>query len=233
MCMTAPIVIVGGHMSWPGDYRRLAGILQEISGSEVHVARITPLDWMVGHVRGYGQLVFEVATAVDKALIDSEADRAVLVGHSAGGLLSRVYLGGETPYGGRRFSGYRRISHLITLGTPHAATAKGRLPELIGELNGMFPGALHPDRVSYLSVAGNAADGSSSRRVCKNYEKLTADGRVGGDGVVPAELALLPGAEHLVLDGVYHAPRYGRWYGQDGQTVGRWWPPELVGKEGA
>jgi hypothetical protein len=97
----------------------------------------------------------------------------------------------------------------------------------------MFPGTLHQGRVSYLSVAGSAADGANSRRTRRRYEKLTTDGRVEGDSVVPAELALLPGAEHLKLDGVHHAPRYGLWYGQDRQTVRRWWPPELVGDDSA
>lgn len=228
-----PIVIVGGHMSWPKDYRRLASVLRNVSGSAVHIARLTPLDWALGHLRGYGQMVFEIATTVDRALLESESERAVIVGHSAGGLLSRIYLGGEEPYGGRRFSGYRRVSNLITLGTPHEVSAKGRLSDLVSELNSMFTGALHSERVSYLSVAGDAVDGADSRRAHGNYAKLAADGAVTGDGVVPVELTRLPGASHLVLDGVWHARKHGRWYGQDAQTVRSWLPPELVHRGGA
>src|SRR5215204_6182776 len=117
-----PIVLVGGLASWPSRYRGLARVLREISGSEVHVAPITPLDWLLGRIRGYGQLVFEVASTVDRALLESESDRAVLVGHSAGGIACRVYLGGDPPFGGRRYSGHRRVSQLITLGTPHLAS---------------------------------------------------------------------------------------------------------------
>src|SRR5918998_5569688 len=114
-----PIVVVGGLASWPRRYRVLAQILREVSGSKVYVAPITPLDWLLGRIRGYGQLVFEVASVVDRALLESDSDRAVLVGHSVGGFACRVYVGGDPPYGGRRYSGHRRVSHLITLGSPH------------------------------------------------------------------------------------------------------------------
>ena len=229
----APIVVVGGHMSWPIEYRGLARMLAEVSGSEVSVVPIGPLDWVLGRVRGYGQLVFEVASTVDKALLESDTNRAVLVGHSAGGILARIYVGGDPPYGGRRYSGHRRVSHLITLGTPHNAPSRKSLAPL-AEANELFPGALH-ENIRYLCVAGAAADGSSSRRVRKRYERFVDDGRVKGDGEVPVQPALLPGAEHLVLGDLYHGRfrggLHGRWYGSDRETVGRWWPEELRVKE--
>jgi pimeloyl-ACP methyl ester carboxylesterase len=222
-----PIVLVGGLASWPWRYREFARVLREISGSEVHVAPITPLDWLLGRIRGYGQLVFEVASAVDRALLESDADKVVLVGHSAGGIACRVYVGGDPPYGGRRYSGHRRVSHLITLGTPHVVADKKSLAP-IAQVNELFPGALHePAGLKYLSVAGAAADGKMSSRVRKRYERLIEDGRVGGDGVVPVESALLPGSETLVLDDLCHSQFYERWYGSDRETVERWWPGEL------
>ena len=212
-------------------------MLREISGSEVHVAPITPLDWLMGYFRGFGQLVFEVASTVDRALLESEAKRAVLVGHSAGGLACRVYIGGDPPYGGRRYSGHRRVERLITLGTPHAIADKERLGP-ITRVNELFPGALH-DGMRYLSVAGDAIDGASSPKARKRYERLVEDGRVAGDGVVPVEAALLPGSETLILNGLHHNRRLGRWYGSDRETVEQWWPEEprvggsLVGEERA
>jgi pimeloyl-ACP methyl ester carboxylesterase len=200
-------------------------MLREISGSEVHVAPVTPLDWTLGYFRGFGQLVFEVASTVDRALLESEAKRAVLVGHSAGGLACRVYIGGDPPYGGRRYSGHRRVQRLITLGTPHTIADKERLAP-ITRVNELFPGALHAG-LRYLSVAGNAVDGASSPKARKRYERFIEDGRVAGDGVVPVEAALLPGSESLVVDGVHHNRRLGRWYGSDKETVERWWPEEL------
>ena len=44
---------------------------------------------------------------------------------------------------------------------------------------------------------------------------------------MPVDAALLPGSESLILDGVHHNRRLGRWYGSDTETVGRWWPQEL------
>ncbi len=216
-------------MSLPGRYRGLAQILREISGGQVYVASITPLDWLLGRIRGYGQLVFEVASTVDRALLESESEKAVLLGHSAGGVVCRVYVGGDPPYGGRRYSGHRRIAHLITLGTPHDVPSDGPLAP-IAEVNELFPGALHAG-IRYLSVAGAAADGASSSRVRRRYERFVGDGRVKGDGMVPAESALLPGSEYLVLDDLYHGRLYsglrGRWYGSDLRSVERWWPEEL------
>ncbi|MDP8952766.1 MAG: hypothetical protein M3N18_11120 [Actinomycetota bacterium] len=224
-----PIVIVGGYMAWPMQFRRLARLLGDLSGSEVRVVPITPLDWALARLRGYGQMVFEVATAVDRALLESESNKAVLVGVSAGGILARVYIGGDPPYGGRRYSGHRRVSHLITLGTPHNVTGRGPLAS-IAEVNDLFPGAPH-ESIRYLSVAGGAVDGASSKVARRRYERFVDDGRVVGDGLVPVGSALLEGAEHLVLDDVYHGriygPRSGRWYGSDRETVERWWPESL------
>ena len=223
----APIVIVGGATWWPGSYRNFASLLQEISGSEVYIAPLTPLDWALGYFRGFGQLVFEVASAVDRALLESEAKKAVLVGHSAGGLACRVYIGGDPPYGGRRHSGHRRVECLITLGTPQNIADKARLAP-ITRVNELFPGALHSESgLRYLSVAGSADDGASSPTARKRYERFVEDGRIAGDGVVPVDTALLPGSESLVVDGVHHNRRLGRWYGSDRETVGRWWPEEL------
>jgi pimeloyl-ACP methyl ester carboxylesterase len=223
----APIVIVGGATWWPGSYRNLASLLREISGSEAYIAPLTPLDWTLGYFRGFGQLVFEVASAVDRALLESETKKAVLVGHSAGGLACRVYIGGDPPYGGRRYSGHRRVESLITLGTPHTVANKQRLAP-ITRVNELFPGALHAETgLRYVSVAGSVADGASSPKARKRYERFIDDGRVAGDGVVPVEAALLPGSESLVVDGVHHNRRLGRWYGSDRDTVERWWPEEL------
>jgi pimeloyl-ACP methyl ester carboxylesterase len=222
---SAPIVIVGGATWWPSSYRAFADTLQELSGREVHVAPITPLDWALGYFSGFGQLVFEVASTVDRALLESEAKKAVLVGHSAGGLACRVYIGGDPPYGGRRYSGHRRVERLITLGTPHNVRNTKRLAS-ITRINDLFPGAMHAG-LRYLSVAGDAVDGAASRRARKRYERFVEDGSVGGDGVVPVEAALLPGSESVVVDGVHHNRRLGLWYGSNRETVGRWWPEEL------
>ncbi|MBA3610569.1 MAG: hypothetical protein H0W54_04010 [Rubrobacter sp.] len=214
-------------MSWTWRYRHLARNLREISGREVHIVPLTPLDYLAGHIRGYGQLIFEIASTVDNALLNSESKKAILIGHSIGGVASRVYIGGDPPYGGRRYAGHRRISHLITLGSPHLATGRKPIPA-IDRTNKLFPGALHEKSgLKYLSVAGAATDGTESVRSRRRYERLVEDGRVPGDGVVPVESALLPGAEQVVLDDIHHSAVHERWYGADLATVERWWPAEL------
>ncbi len=224
----APIVLVGGLMSWSWRYRGFARILEEVSGSPVHVVPLTPLDWLLGRFRGYGQLIFQIASTVDRALLQSPSKKAVLVGHSAGGVACRVFMGGDPPYGGRRYSGHRRVSHLITLGSPHAVADKKDLAPIV-RVNELFPGALHePAGLRYLSVAGGAVHGASSPRARKSYERLVEDGRVAGDGLVPVPAALLPGSQELVLDDLHHSPPFGRWYGSDKETVERWWPGELL-----
>ena len=223
-----PVIVVGGPGSWPAGYRGLAATLSALSGRKAYVVPLTPLDWVLGRLRGYGQTVFEVASTVDGALLESEDDRAILVGHSVGGILARIFTGGDPPYGGRRYSGHRRISHLITLGTPHNAVAARSYPSF--RVNELFPGALH-EHIRYVSVAGAAVDGATSPRARKRYERFVPDGRVAGDGLVPVPSALLPGAEALVLDDLYHGRMYagfgGRWYGADRASVERWWPEEL------
>ncbi|MDQ3792603.1 MAG: esterase, partial [Actinomycetota bacterium] len=70
--------------------------------------------------------------------MESESDKAILVGHSIGGIACRLYLGGEPPFGGRRYSGHRRVRRLITLGTPHL-TVEGKSLNLINRVNKLFP----------------------------------------------------------------------------------------------
>lgn len=221
-----PIIIVGGFLSWPRHYRKLADTLREFSGSEVYIVPLTPLDWLLTLIRGAGQLVFEIATTVDHALLESEAKKAVLIGHSAGGVASRVYIGGDAPYGGRRYSGHRRVSHLITLGTPHLV--RDRWPfSLLDQANDLFPGALHKEAgLRYVSVAGAAANGAKDPKVRKLYERMIEDGAVPGDGIVPVASTLLPGAKHLIFDDLRHDRAVRPWYG-DREIVERWWPEEL------
>jgi hypothetical protein len=66
---TGPIVLVGGLMSWSWRYRGFARLLEEVSGSSVHVVPLTPLDWLLGRYKGYGQLIFRIASTVDEALV--------------------------------------------------------------------------------------------------------------------------------------------------------------------
>lgn len=42
--------------------------------------------------------------------------------------------------------------------------------------------------------------------VGQGYRQVCGDAGAWGDGITPVEAALLPGAEHVVLENVYHSP---------------------------
>lgn len=215
-----PVVIVGGHLARTEDYRDLAAILRELSGSETRVADLTLRDWVAGRFRDYEPVVGKIAAAVEAALRDTGAEKVTLVGHSAGGLLCRTYLGG-------RYAGHNRVSRLITLASPHRVHARWLLSPF-ARVDESFPGTFHePSGVRYLSVAGSTVSGKDSVSSRLSYGLFVADGRVAGDGVIPVPAALLSGSDTRILDGVNHSARYGRWYGSGKETVERWWPPEL------
>ena len=57
-------------------------------------------------------------------------------------------------------------------------------------------------------------------------------GDVDGDGVTPLCIAHLPGAESLVLPGVWHIPRRGHlWYGDE--AVQQQWLPYIHEQQGS
>lgn len=225
-----PIVIVGGHFSKSRDYRGLARVLGEITGSETHVVEITPSDWLLGRLRGYHRLLSRIQSTVERALSGGPSEKAVLVAHSAGGVAARVYLGGEEAYRGRRYSGHRRVSHLVTLASPHRVVDRAALSP-ITEANRLFPETPHAATgLRYVSVAGNAVDGADPESPLvarKRYGFFGGEERVPGDGVIPVESTRLAGAESVVVDGLYHDHHRGRWYGSDRETVERWWPADL------
>ena len=53
---------------------------------------------------------------------DEEETRIILIGHSAGGWIARLFLGGKSiKYDGKLYEGYKAktVAALVTLGTPH------------------------------------------------------------------------------------------------------------------
>jgi hypothetical protein len=57
-----------------------------------------------------------------------------------------------------------------------------------------------------------------------SYEAACGRPDAEGDGVTPVEVAMLPGARHVLLPGVWHSPGRGRrWYGTE-DVVGLWTP---------
>lgn len=230
--MREPVVLIGGYGSHWGEYQRFARALANVSGRRVFVASITRFSWLVAGFTDYVLLVDRAAKAVEHALRQTGAERAILVGHSAGGVIARGYLADRliqphhTPH-----HGYRYVSRLITLGSPLGAVEN---PKHLGLshaawLDREFPGAYYAPGVQYLTVYGKLIEGKldgtwAEQRAFRNYEYVSGIGAQWGDGVVPNSLSRIDGVPSLEIDGVGHSPWWGpRWYGCDEATVRLWW----------
>ena len=127
-----------------------------------------------------------------------------LIGHSAGGWISRIYLS-ERAYGGRAYRGKDLVHSLVTLGTPHMSAPGFAFESLnwCNEESDILP-------VRQLAVGGVGFPGdqwgdftAGSYAFCceKGGDGLSYD----GDGVTPIHSSLaLPGADQLILQGVHH-----------------------------
>jgi pimeloyl-ACP methyl ester carboxylesterase len=163
--------------------------------------------------------------AIETALSDLFAEAGggddvsvCVVGHSIGGWVARAYLGGLS---GSSTSVHRlalrRVSSLITLGTPHSSPDTALVDQTRGLLREV---SSHPGcSSSALSDGGRVgitcvtSSGIVGKLLTSNAEELVAAasylplvGRIGpdvdGDGIVPAELACMEHpAKGVVIDG--------------------------------
>lgn len=130
--------------------------------------------------------------------------KIALIGHSAGGFISRCYLS-ERPFGGKAYNGTKFVHSLVTLGTPHQ-NIPGFAFKAVEWAN------REPLPVRGLAVGATGSPGDVSGELTKNsYTFCTGlDGsQFDGDGFTTTASALaMEGAhvEKLVLDGVTHYP---------------------------
>lgn len=196
---------------------------------------------------GYTWYLERVKDLVDRARMETGAEQVDLLAHSAGGWLGRAFIGQEQYKDGASLSAdtlgsgdlepHPAVRALVTLGTPHSAPPPDKIKDMTGGAltwtNSMWPGAFFADQgVKYVCVAGRAVRGNkeADRRTLSgyshgSYEQVCGEGHeVEGDAVVPLCSALLDGAEHVVLDGVFHSmsrirtfnePADVPWYGSE------------------
>jgi pimeloyl-ACP methyl ester carboxylesterase len=233
--MTQAIIIIGGFNSlWPA-YLTMARHLEDISGLQAVGVPLMPWHWWVAaRHKDATNILHELEETVAWARRRFHAGRFILVGHSAGGLIARLYLHQE-PVWGHVYAGVEHVDAVITLGSPHCAdrgTATGWY--LSDEANRLLPGTPYAGRVRYRAVAGRAIEGRRygrfrQRQAFRAYTFFAGQGDVWGDGTVPLDCMRLDGAETVILQGVSHSLKTSRhWYGGSPAIIRRWWPQELT-----
>lgn len=227
-----PVVIIGGWLSSPSDYRGLARILANPPYNRVvYITDIGRLEWGRAKDPDF-RLMFDIlARTVELAIRETGSERVDLIGHSAGGRIARAYLGDESYYG-VIYDGQRYVASLTTLGTSHTVW-EVFIRQFGAFVDESYPGAYYP-HIFYRSVAGESVRG---RRVgtpeemfaFRSYKVVTGNGEDMGDGVTPTHSCYLPGADNLVLRGVRHAPYNAptNWYGAPG-VVDEWYGDQAV-----
>lgn len=206
-------------------YGAMAKTLESLTDAAVRVVPVTRLEWVAATTEaGWARILLRLHETVLATLKEENRSSVTLVGHSAGGVMGRLYLS-PRPFLGHTFNGLSRVSHLVTLGSPHGNVRGAHLRRWVDRT---LPGAYFSPEVTYTTVCGKAIQGDGrgdarARLVHFLYRYLCGRGDEWGDGIVPLPSAQLEGAVNLVLEGVSHAPVGGRrWYGSP-HVVREWW----------
>lgn len=228
--MGLPTVILPGYLAGSPPYQEMEQALQELDFPAVTVPlrRRTWLPTVGG--RSMLPILQLLDCTVKQVMQETGSDRINLVGHSAGGWISRIYLG-EIPYNVHRADANRpclwkahpQVGTLVTLGTPHVSQERWTKQNL-DFVKTHYPGAFY-STVRYVCVAGKAIYGDRSWGswfAYNSYELTCGEGTCWGDGITPIAAAHLEGAENIILEGVLHSPRPGKlWYGSP-EVVKTW-----------
>ncbi|BAY64266.1 hypothetical protein NIES22_43610 [Calothrix brevissima NIES-22] len=217
--MPLPTVILPGYLESAIAYRQLEQSLQQLGFPSVTVP-LRRRDWFaLISGRPVTPIVQQLDFTVKQILQKYNCSQINLIGHSAGGWISRIYLG-EKPYGrnplaSSLWQAHPLVANLITLGTPHISQERWTRWNLDFVTNN-YPGAFYQN-IRYVCVAGKTIFGQRRRGswlAYSSYQLTCGQGNTWGDGITPIVAAHLDGAENLVIEGVNHSPRSpGIWYG--------------------
>lgn len=220
--MPLPTIILPGYLEGASAYIPLEKSLQELGFPTVTVP-LRKRDWLptVGG-RSMIPILRILDRTVKQTLKQHNASQINLIGHSAGGWISRIYIG-EKPYtihgdvteSENLWDAHPYVATLITLGTPHISLERWTKRNLdFVKLN--YPGAFYP-QIRYVCVAGKAIFGARKKGswlAYNSYQITCGNGEIWGDGITPIEAAHLEGAENITIEGVRHSPKSpGIWYG--------------------
>jgi pimeloyl-ACP methyl ester carboxylesterase len=230
MLFMEPIVLIGGFGSHWQDYRPVAKMLSHVSGRRVFIAGINRLSWLVGGFVDYSVMLDRAHNAVQHAREKAGCDKVIIVGHSAGGVVGRAYLGDRAFKAHHRiYNGHEHVSRLITLGSPLRAAYDAKRPGIqqASWVDATYPGAFYP-QVQYLTVCGKLIEGNAmgslrQRQAHGAYKWVSGLGEQWGDGTIPVSQSTLDGVVSLTLDGIGHSPNWGRWYFSTLEVIRSWW----------
>jgi len=231
--MKQAIIVIGGYNSiWPA-YLRMARDLEDLTGLQAVGVPLMPWDWWgAGRVKDAANILRKLQETVTWARRKFGAERFILVGHSAGGVIARLYLS-ERPVWGQAYSGVEHVTAVITLGSPHCSHRGSDTGWFLTDTaNRLAPGTPCAGQVRYRAVVGQHIQGREQgsyreRRAFRSYRFFNGRGDIWGDGVVPIQCAKLHGAETPVLEGVAHSRKVSPdWYGGSKANIYRWWPDE-------
>ncbi len=218
-----PTVILPGYLESADAYLTLQQALTEI-GTPTTTVPLRKRDWLptLGG-RSMVPILRQLNRTVNAALVDNSSQQINLIGHSAGGWISRIYLG-EIPYtiygdvtanSVGLWNARAKIATLITLGTPQISCEKLTKKNL-DFVNDNYPGAFYPE-VRYICVSGKSIYGKKQFGHCltySSYQMICGAGNTWGDGITPVTAAHLAGATNITIEGVKHSPNTsGIWYG--------------------
>jgi pimeloyl-ACP methyl ester carboxylesterase len=234
MATQQAIVIIGGYGSlWP-LYLNMARHLEDLSGLQAVGVPLMPWHWwQANHLQDASEILRQLGQTVAWARRRFQAERFILVGHSAGGLIARLYLH-DQPVWGETYAGVEHVTALISLGSPHCSQRGADAGWFLAdEANRLVPGAFYGKQVHYRTVAGRFVQGRrlghrTERHAYRRYHFFAGQGDLWGDGTVPLGCMTLDGAETVTLDGVGHSLRTSRdWYGGSVDIIRRWWPQRM------
>jgi pimeloyl-ACP methyl ester carboxylesterase len=217
-----PTVILPGYLESADVYLPLQQGLIEL-GTQTTTVPLRKRDWLptLGG-RSMVPILRQLDRTVTAALKENNAQQINLIGHSAGGWISRIYLG-EIPYtihgdvteSADLWNAKAKVANLITLGTPHISGERWTRKNL-NFVNDNYPDAMYPE-VRYVCIAGKSIYGAKKIGrwlAYSSYEMTCGEGNVWGDGITPIVAAHLVGATNIIIEGVKHSPRtLGIWYG--------------------
>lgn len=219
--MKLPNIIVPGYFAAAIDYLPLEKELNRRGILTVTVP-LKKSDWFptLGG-RSVVPIVERLDRTVKEVLERYGTSEVNLIAHSAGGWISRIYMG-EKPYdihGDKDavWKAHHYVNTLITLGTPHRSQERWTKKNL-NFVADNYSGAFHSD-VRYVCIAGKAVCGKKQLGGWLAYQSYLitgGEGNVWGDGIVPIACAHLEGATNIILEGVWHSPKSPYvWYGSD------------------